>query len=260
MSVRSAISKLRARAGLALVRLRARRPRLIVDLGTRLGDFGLRRIGYETGLVKEEVSREHLFALPGEDLRFLDVGARDGKLHYLLGVRANLHHDPELHAANLARFRQKFEYWGLDLDSSAEQSNVLVGDVCSKTLLDEHPEFVGFFDAIYSNNVFEHLRHPWTAAGNLVRMLKPGGICITIAPFALRYHESPADYFRYTHTGLAALFEDAGPVRTRVSGYDLQGRRNNWQGVGDANDAVPTDRYGAWRENWFVVCIVERIT
>ena len=90
-------------------------------------------------------------------------------------------------------------------------------------------------------------------------MLRPGGICITIAPFALRYHESPADHFRYTHTGLASLFEDAGAVTTLVAGYDLQGRRNNWQGLGSANDICPVDSFGAWRENWFTVCVVEKL-
>jgi hypothetical protein len=43
-----------------------------------------------------------------------------------------------------------------------------------------------------------------------------------------------------------------------VSGYDLRGRRNNWQGDGTAADLVPVDRFGAWRENWFVVTIVRK--
>ena len=112
---------------------------------------------------------------------------------------------------------------------------------------------------MYSNNVFEHLRRPWTAARNAVWLLAPGGICITIAPFAIRYHESPVDYFRYTHSGLAALFEDAGPVRTLLSGYDISGRRNDWQGQGATHDVCPEDRFGAWRENWFVVTVVEKL-
>jgi hypothetical protein len=106
--------------------------------------------------------------------------------------------------------------------------------------------------------VFEHLRRPWAAARNILDLLRPGGSCITIAPFSLRYHESPEDHFRYTHTGLVALFEEHAPVRTVLAGYDIAGRRNNWQGLGTANDTVPADEFGAWRENWFTIAIVEK--
>lgn len=236
-----------------------RAPRLILDTERRLGDFSTDEVPYDVSLCKEEVARQHIFALEGDGLRFLDVGARDGRLDYLLGVRENLLTDPDVYAANRARFEAKYEYWGLDLHSEASDESVLVGDVCSPTLLEEQPGFEGYFDAIYSNNVFEHLRRPWLAAENLIRMLRPGGICITIAPFSLRYHESPEDHFRFTHVGLASLFEDTGEVETVLRGYDIRGRRNNWQGLGIANDRCPVDRFGAWRENWFVVCIVRKI-
>jgi SAM-dependent methyltransferase len=242
-------------------RLRAildRAPRLILDTGRRLGDFSEDEVTYDVGLCKEEVARQHIFALQGAKLRFLDVGARDGRLDYLLGVHENLRSDPELYAANRARFDAKYQYWGLDLRSEASDGSVLVGDICSPTLLAEQPEFESYFDVIYSNNVFEHLRQPWLAAENLVRMLRTGGICVTIAPFSLRYHESPEDHFRFTHVGLASLFDVAGEVEVLVSGYDIRGRRNNWQGLGVANDRCPVDRFGAWRENWFVVCVVRR--
>ena len=236
----------------------SRVPRLILDTERRLGDFSGDEATYDVSLCKEEVARQHIFALEGERLRFLDVGARDGRLDYLLGVRENLQSDPSLYAANRARFDAKYEYWGLDLQSQATDDSVLVGDICSPTLLDDQPRFEGFFDAIYSNNVFEHLRWPWVAAENLVRMLRPGGICITIAPFSIRYHESPVDHFRFTHVGLASLFEDGGDVEVLRSGYDIRGRRNNWQGLGIANDRCPVDRFGAWRESWFAVCVVRK--
>jgi SAM-dependent methyltransferase len=230
---------------------------MIVDRSRALGNFAPLDVGYEVGLRKEAVAREHLFARPGRELTFLDVGARDGRLDYLLGIHENLRFDPEFYEANLRAFREKYRYFGLDLAPS-DDPNVIVGDICSERFGDAHDEFEAFFDVVYSNNVFEHLRRPWVAAKNIVQMLKPGGICITITPFSLRYHESPADYFRYSHTGLASLFEDAGQVEVLVSGYDLVGRRNNWQGLGEANDIVPVDRFGAWRENWFTLCIVQK--
>lgn len=248
------MSRLRARAAA----LRRRRPRLILDVGPRLGDFGQTTVGFETSLRKEEVAREHVLGRqPGQALPFLDVGARDGELKYLLGISENLKFDDALYARNKATFDSIYDYHGLDL-SGPEAANVISGDVCDEGLLQNHPEWAGHFSVIYSNNVFEHLRKPWVAARNLIAMLAPGGICITITCFALRYHESPDDYFRFTHTGLDSLFEDAGGVRVLVSGYDLCGRRNDWQGLGESNDIVPTDRFGAWRENWFVMNIVER--
>jgi len=231
---------------------------LIVDRGRRLGDFANTEVAYDTSLVKEKVAREYLFSLPGENLAFLDVGARDGLLHYLLGIHGNLDIDDDLYERNRAQFDAKFRYFGLDLEPAGDDEHVLSGDICADDFLERHADRRGFFDVVYSNNVFEHLRRPWVAAANILELLKPGGACITIAPFSLRYHESPEDHFRYTHTGLVALFEAHAPVRTVVAGYDITGRRNNWQGLGTAHDIVPVDEFGAWRENWFVIAIVEK--
>ncbi len=43
------------------------------------------------------------------------------------------------------------------------------------------------------------------------------------------------------------------------SGYDILGRRINWQDSGSANDIVPVDEFGAWRETWFTVSILRKI-
>ena len=234
------------------------RPRIIEDRERKLGDFEATNVAYDTSIVKEQAARDHIFSLPGERLRFLDVGARDGRLHYLLGIRKNHESDEEMYRANKARFDTKFDYFGLDLDPAGEDENVLSGDICADDFVDAHAHFRGTFDVAYSNNVFEHLRRPWVAARNILALLKPGGSCITIAPFSLRYHESPEDHFRYTHSGLVALFEEHEPVEVLLSGYDLTGRRNNWQGLGTANDIVPVDEFGAWRENWFAIAIVRK--
>jgi SAM-dependent methyltransferase len=244
----------------ALTRFARRRdrPPTIVDSGRRLGDFERTDVTYDTSLVKEQAARDHLFSLTGEGLRFLDIGARDGRLDYLLGIHKNLEIDEDMYAANKARFDAKFSYFGLDLDPAGEDENVLSGDICAGDFLATHEQFRGSFDVAYSNNVFEHLRRPWVAAGNILGLLKPGGSCITIAPFSLRYHESPEDHFRYTHSGLVTLFEEHEPVEVLLAGYDVTGRRNNWQGLGTANDIVPVDEFGAWRENWFAIAIVRR--
>ena len=232
--------------------------RLIVDRERRLGNFEAPLAVHRTDLNKEEVSRDYVFAQAGESLNFLDVGARDGALTYLLGIRGNLKYDEAFYQSNFARFKQKYRYFGMDL-LPADSEQVLSGDVCDPAYVDNHPQFCARFDVIYSNNVFEHLERPWLAAANLEKLLKPGGIIITVVPFAQRYHESPGDFFRYTHTGIASLFDAAGQFETLVSGYDIVGRRNNWQGNGANNDIVPVDNFGAWRETWYTLCIMKKV-
>lgn len=126
--------------------------------------------------------------------------------------------------------------------------------------MNENSKYNNHFDVIYSNNVFEHLRKPWIACSNINKLLKVNGICITIVPFSQRYHESPIDCFRYTHTGIKYLFEDVMDIEIIASGYDIDGRRNNWNGMGINNDYVIEDKFGAWRENWYTVLIFKKIS
>lgn len=233
------------------------RTRIIIDNARRLGLFS-KECRLNTGLNKEEESRKIIFGIAGENLNFLDVGANDGKLQYLLGIRRNLDFSEAEYAKNKKEFFDKFNYYGLDLEPG-EASNILTGDICNEDFLRDNRKFLEYFDVIYSNNVFEHFKKPWVAVANIMKMLKAGGICITIAPFSSRYHESPVDCFRYTHAGLLALFEGEGHVVVLVSGYDIHGRRNDWQGSGNANDICPVDKYGAWRENWYVMLAVRKI-
>src|SRR3990167_8918493 len=48
---------------------------------------------------------------------------------------------------------------------------------------------------------------PPAAARTIGRLLKPGGLAITQTLFAWDYHPRPVDYWRFTHAGLAYLFE-----------------------------------------------------
>ena len=232
-------------------------PRLIVDNERKLGNFGLKPSGYRTDFNKEDLARRYILDRAGSGMAFLDVGARDGELTYLLGIQGKLDFDQIFYEENQRHFYKKYKYFGMDL-SPSNDSQVISGDACSPTYVTEHEGFRQFFDVIYSNNVFEHFERPWIAAQNLTQFLKPGGIVVTIVPFSQRYHESPGDYFRYTHKGLEALFKAAGEFEVLESGYDIQGRRVNWQGLGEANDIVPVDRFGAWRETWFTVSVLRK--
>lgn len=237
----------------------ARRLRLILDHQVIIGNFSL-ECGYQTGLNKELLSRRAVLerkSSSGAKMRFLDVGGRDGRLSYLLGNTQPLKFDPQNYAINRRKFDALYDYFGVDLRPAG--TSVLVGDLCASDFSASHSEFAGAFDVIYSNNVFEHLRKPWIAAGNILRLLKPQGICITIVPFAQRYHEDPADYFRYAPSGIISLFEDQAPIQVVHAGFDIRARRYDWQGSGDANDVVPVDDFGAWRETWFTLVILEKL-
>jgi SAM-dependent methyltransferase len=124
--------------------------------------------------------------------------------------------------------------------------------------METHRDQICEFDVVYSNNVFEHLEDPFCAARNIWGLCREGGLIVTVVPFAQRHHESPNDYFRYTNRGIEKLFEVAGGVTAIESGYDIIGRRNNWQGSGLNNDIVPKDNFGAWRETWFTVCVLQK--
>ncbi len=194
--------------------------------------------------------------MKGRSGKFAEVGSGDGELRYLLGVTGNLNIDERFYSQNRAWFDANFTFWGIDIEPKG--TNVLAGDICGPDFPNRFSSAESSFDVVYSNNVFEHLRRPWLAARNIYWLMKPGAICITIVPFAQRYHAAPADYFRYTHTAIPSLFEDAGPIKILVAGYDILGRRNNWQGSGKNDDIVPIDELGAWRETWFTVSVIEK--
>lgn len=68
----------------------------------------------------------------------------------------------------------------------------------------------GAFDAVISIAVLEHVRDPFRAAAEMVRVLKPGGELICCVPFLQPLHGYPHHYYNMTHQGLRNLFE--GPL------------------------------------------------
>lgn len=231
--------------------------RIIIDTEKKIGNFNIKKVDYNTGLKKEEVARKYILNREGLNLRFLDVGSRSSKLEYVLGIEGNLKFDNAIYNANHKIFNSKYEYFGLDIQNPENAKNVIIEDICNENFTDKYNDY---FDVVYSNNVFEHLQKPWVAAKNILKMLKTGGIAVIITPFSIRYHKCPEDYFRFSHVGLNSLFEGCGDVKIIESGYDICGRRNNWQGQESENDIVPTDKFGAWRENWFTVSIIEKLS
>ncbi len=66
----------------------------------------------------------------------------------------------------------------------------------------------GSFDVVLSLSVLEHVKDPFKCAGEIARVLKPGGLLICSVPFLQPYHGYPHHYYNMTGQGLKNLFED----------------------------------------------------
>jgi len=76
------------------------------------------------------------------------------------------------------------------------------------------------FDATISCAVLEHVKDPFAAARELVRVTKPGGTIYADVPFLQPYHGYPSHYYNMTSQGLANLFAGTCEIeRTAVPVY-----------------------------------------
>ncbi|MBV5263915.1 class I SAM-dependent methyltransferase [Pinisolibacter sp. B13] len=185
-----------------------------------LGDSG-RLIGE---ILAREAAEKRAAGLPAPS--FLDVGAR---------------------RSERAGFAEGYDYHAMDIAPRA--GTVLVGDICACPQIPDDS-----FDVVFSMDVFEHVREPWEAARECIRITKPGGLMIHRTLFAYRYHPSPVDYWRYSAQGLEYLFTRTGRATTVVKGYDLTRRRADHRGS-HASNKPPIDHLGGFRENWRVLWI-----
>ena len=74
------------------------------------------------------------------------------------------------------------------------------------------------FDAVVSLNVLEHVKDPFQAARELMRVLKPGGELMCVAPFLQPLHGYPHHYYNMTSQGWLNLFAPLVEKRTEVYG------------------------------------------
>ncbi len=167
-----------------------------------------------------------------EKLKLLDVGGGDGN--------------------NLAEFLndrgELFDCYNLDIEPNGNEKAIIF-DI-TKPIADNLRET---FDVIYSFNAFEHFCDPLTAADNVVKLLKPAGLCLVHTVFSWRYHPVPYDYYRYTDDALEYLFSKRNHLEKINCGYDVGRRRENIKGgYFEDKDIPPIDNLGGFRENWSV--------
>ena len=69
-------------------------------------------------------------------------------------------------------------------------------------------------DAIFSASTFEHIRRPWIAAQEMLKVLKKGGVMFVQSHEHFPRHSFPFDYWRFTPMAWDVLFEGASEIIT----------------------------------------------
>ncbi len=129
--------------------------------------------------------------------KLLDVGGPSFKLLRKVGIYKTI----DWYCLNTSRSRMKSrKYLRIFVKASA----------C------DIPFQKGYFDVTFSHNVFEHINEPWRAAEECIRVTREGGLLIHSTNFSWIHHDPP-DYYRYSHEGLAYLFERTNRVERIIS-------------------------------------------
>lgn len=95
-------------------------------------------------------------------------------------------------------------YHSLDFQSQSGEVT-FIGDIQEMTMIS-----TARYDSAICLEVLEHVPHPFQAALEIHRILKPGGLLVISVPHLSRLHDEPHDYFRFTLYGLRRLLEDSG--------------------------------------------------
>ena len=114
------------------------------------------------------------------DLRVLDVGCGEKPYLPMFADRAS-------------------EYRGIDAAPGPEVDDVGVVEAL--------PYEDGSFDVVLCTQVLEHVGDPRQAVSEIGRVLAPGGVAFVSTHGVFLYHPDPVDLWRWTHEGLARLFE-----------------------------------------------------
>ncbi len=101
----------------------------------------------------------------------------------------------------------QLSYESTDWEHSAHPGARAVDHVGPAHDLPVHDES---YDAVLCTQVLEHVPNPDEVARELHRILRPGGRLYLTVPLAWELHEMPFDFYRYTASGLARIFADAG--------------------------------------------------
>ncbi len=102
---------------------------------------------------------------------------------------------------------------------SYESVNYPDYDICEK------PYRVEAFDAVFAEQVFEHVLWPFRAVRHVFQMLRPNGVFVITTPFMLKVHHIPIDCCRWTELGLKHLLAEGGFPLARIQTGSWGNRR-----------------------------------
>lgn len=170
------------------------------------------------------------------DIKFLDVGCRDGwSLEFLKkGIaRYNNFFEPRKKFVNCTGI----ELSSKTVDYARERGrNVIQGDI--RTLrLEENS-----FDVIFTRHCLEHLDKPLVALKNITFMLKPGGTLLAIVPKETIDIDTKTSLHSYIFSGNNDLADLVSKTNLRVTSYFkrdsfLSRKRKYWYRLS------PSERY-----------------
>jgi len=89
----------------------------------------------------------------------------------------------------------------LDIDPKSGATHIADITMTNNSLTD------GMFDVIVCTEVLEHTLDPFSAADEIFRLLKPGGILLLTVPFNFRIHGPLPDCWRFTEHGIRELLK-----------------------------------------------------
>lgn len=73
------------------------------------------------------------------------------------------------------------------------------------------------FDGVIVQDVLEHVEKPAQVVAEIYRVLRGGGMVLSMTPLIQVFHAVPSDYQRYTIPGMRVLFADFTEIRSGVA-------------------------------------------
>jgi len=167
------------------------RYRRLSSWGQRLRAAFLRLLDLQSGTIWRDLSR----LLPGEKGKILDVGCGLQPYRSLIAADAS--------------------YLGIDISGAQTHFGFQTPDTIYYAG-DRWPVESGTIDCVLCVETLEHVKDSCGFVAEISRSLRSGGRVIITVPFCARWHFVPHDYWRFTPSGFATLFENSGLVDLKV--------------------------------------------
>ncbi len=133
-----------------------------------------------------------------DELKVLDLGCGSGRSIHTFRLR-----------------NSKIEWFGLDIASSSEVDSRDRNDASFYTFDGINIPFEdNYFDIVYSNQVFEHVRYPTELLEEVYRVLKSGGYFIGSVSYLEPFHS--LSFWNYTPYGFKVLVEKSGLILKEI--------------------------------------------